>query len=168
MKGKWEEGDPFNRLVEIAFSAEQDGDSHAAQDKLLSSLYGWEDEIAQVRHTKELLAASQRAKEKLPMLKQAFLTGLAPGEYIEVKAPFATPDGGQEWMWVEIIAWREEKITGMLKNEPYNIPSLHGGQSVVVNQQDIFDYLWRHADGRQDGNETGAIIMKMQQVRGER
>lgn len=162
-KGTWEEGDPDNRLIEIAFNRYEGRDVHASQEKLLSTLFGWEDEITQVKHDDELLAASNRAKAILPELKKAFAAGLAPGEYIEVKAPFAVPAGGNEWMWVEITAWHEDKIKGLLKNEPYNIPSLHGGQIVEINQQDIFDYIRRTADGKQEGNETGAIIQKMRQ-----
>ena len=99
---------------------------------------------------------------KMNELKKAFNAGLAPGEYIEVKAPFATPDGNNEWMWVEITVWNGDTIKGLLKNEPYEIPTLHGGQIVEVKQQDIFDYIRRYADGKEEGNQTSAIILKMQ------
>ena len=42
-----------------------------------------------------------------------------------MKAPFATPNGDREWMWVEISSWKDDKIKGLLENEPLNIPSLH-------------------------------------------
>lgn len=163
-KGKWEEGDPKNRLIEIAFDRYPGRDVHAMQEKLLSSLFGWEDALTPVKHNEELLAASRRAKTKLPMLCKEFAEGLKPGEFIQVKAPFKTPDGGQEWMWVEITAWHGSNIKGLLKNEPFNVPSLHGGQIVEVRQEDVFDYIRRHPDGKQEGNETGAIIQKMQQT----
>ena len=66
-------------------------------------------------------------------------------------------------MWIEVTAWNGNKIKGLLKNEPFHIPTLHGGQIVEVNQQDIFDYLRQHPDGKQDGNDTSEIILKMQQ-----
>jgi uncharacterized protein YegJ (DUF2314 family) len=163
-EGKWEEGDPRNRLIEIAFDRYPGRDVHAKQEKLLTSLFGWEDAVAPVKHNEELLAASRRAKTKLPMLRKAFAEGLNPGEFIQVKVPFRTHDGGREWMWVEITAWDGNNIKGLLKNEPFNIPSLHGGQIVEVKQADVFDYIRRHPDGRQEGNETGAIIQKMQQT----
>ena len=163
-KGNWEEGDPNNRLIEISFDRCQGKDNHARQEQLLSSLFGWEDKVTSVRHNEELLAASQRAKEKLPLLYKAFIEGLQPGEYIRVKAPFERPDGGNEWMWVEIITWKGNKIKGLLKNEPYYIPSLHGGQIVEVKQDEVFDYIRDYPDGSQDGNETGKIIQKMQEM----
>ena len=138
----------------------------AKQEALLSSLFGWEDAITPVKHNEALLAASQRAKAKLPALRKDFAAGLNPGEFIQVKAPFKTPDGGQEWMWVEITAWEGANIKGILKNEPFNIPSLHAGQIVQVKQEDVFDYIRQYPDGRQEGNETGAIIEKMQKTTG--
>jgi uncharacterized protein YegJ (DUF2314 family) len=162
MQGAPEEGDPHNRLVEIAFDKYPGGDVHARQDAMLSSLFGWEDEIKRIQHDEELTVASKRARAKLPALRKAFTEGLAPGEYIQVKAPFATPSNGREWMWVEIIEWKGNKIRGLLKNEPFDIPSLHGGQVVQVREEDVFDYLRRYPNGKEEGNETTKIIMKMQ------
>ncbi|HEY6094852.1 MAG TPA: DUF2314 domain-containing protein [Gallionellaceae bacterium] len=167
-QGKWEEGDPKNPLIELTFNRYEGEDNHAKQDKLLSALFGWEDDIVQVKHDDQLLAASNKAKSHLPELKRIFNAGLAPGEYIEVKAPFAVPTGGNEWMWVEITAWDGDKIKGLLKNEPFQIPSLHGGQIVEVSQQDIFDYIRRYPDGKEEGNETGDILQKMQQAKDKR
>lgn len=160
--GEWEEGDPVNRLIEVKFDRYSGTDVHAQRDELLSSLFGWEDEIVQVDHDQELLAASDRAKAMLPALRQTFNAGLEPGEFILVKAPFDTPDGGHEWMWVEVSEWHGDVIKGLLTNEPFNIPNLHAGQIVEVSMEDIFDYIRKFADGSQDGNETGAIIQTMQ------
>jgi uncharacterized protein YegJ (DUF2314 family) len=162
-KGKWEEGDPLNRIIEITFHRYPGHDIHAKQEKLLSSLFGWEDSVAKINHNEELLAASRKARDQLPLLYETFKEGLQPGEFIQVKAPFATADGGREWMWVEITSWQGDSIKGLLKNEPFNIPSLHAGQIVEVKQEDVFDYIRRYPDGRQEGNETGEIILKIQQ-----
>lgn len=162
-KGQWEEGDPRNRLVEIVFDRYSGPDVHARQNAMLSSLFGSEDAIMPVGHNEELLAASRKAKAHLPALREAFTAGLQPGEFIQVKAPFKASDGGQEWMWVEIISWQGNKVTGLLRNEPFSIPSLHAGQTVKVNEKDIFDYIRRYPDGREEGNSTGAILEKMQQ-----
>lgn len=162
LQGVKDQGDPDNRLFEIGFERYPGPDQHARQDRLLSSLFGSEDSVSQVRHTRELLAASERARAKLPALREAFRAGLQPGEYIQLKAPFATRDGRREWMWVEVTSWSGNAIEGLLKNEPDAVPGLHGGQIVKVRQEDIFDYIRRYPDGRQDGNETGAVIQKMQ------
>jgi len=161
VKGTWEDGDPRNRLVEIRFDRYPGPDHYARQEAMLGALFGSEDSVQRVRHTNELLVASKAANAKLPGLREAFRRGLQPGEYIEVKAPFATPDGGNEWMWVEVTSWDGDVISGLLKNEPVNIPSLHGGQQVTISQSRVFDYIRRGADGREDGNETGKILQRL-------
>jgi uncharacterized protein YegJ (DUF2314 family) len=162
-RGKWEDGDPMNRLIEIGFDRYPGRDHHARREAMLSSLFGWKDSSEPVKHDERLLAASRRAKERLPALCKDFSEGLAPAEFIQLKAPFATPDGGREWMWVEVTAWKAGKIRGILKNEPFSIPDLHAGQVVEVSQEDVFDYIRTYPDGREEGNETGAVIGKMQE-----
>lgn len=159
-EGVWEEGDPENRLVEIRFDRYEGPDVHARQVKMVEAMFGWEDSISYIQHDEELKHASQRARETLPALRAAFNSGLAPGEHILVKAPFEKPDGGNEWMWVEVTLWKGDQIKGILQNEPFNIPDLRSGQMVEVSQADVFDYIHRLADGTQEGNETAAIIQK--------
>lgn len=157
-KGTWEEGDPINRLIEITFDRGIGPDIHAKQEHILIQAFGWEDDITNVSHDAALEAASRQARAKLPALQAEFNEGLAPGEFILVKAPFATPDAGREWMWVEVTSWNGDSITGLLKNEPFQIPNLHAGQIVEVSEADVFDYIRRHADGTSEGNETGKLI----------
>ena len=164
VKGTWEDGDPRNRLVEIRFDRYPGPDHYARQDAMLGALFGSVDSVQRVKHTNELLEASKAAGARLPALREAFNRGLQPGEYIQVKAPFATPDGGNEWMWVEVTSWNGDAISGLLKNEPANIPSLHGGQMVKVSQSKVFDFIRRAADGHEDGNETGKILQRLQDV----
>lgn len=162
VQGKWEEGDPPNRLVEIRFDRYRGPDRQSKQTDLVSSLFGWKDSIVSVRHTEELKAASNAAKAKLPELKQSFNKGLQPGEYLHVKAPFGMPGGGNEWMWVEVVEWKGDRIRGVLKNEPMRIPGLHGGQQVDIRQSEIFDYIHYFPNGSQEGNRTGEILEEME------
>jgi uncharacterized protein YegJ (DUF2314 family) len=166
-KGKPQEGDPENQLIEIGFDRYSGPDVHSKQEAMLSAFFGWEDQVTSVKHDEKLAAASQKAKAQLPELQAAFASGLRPGEVILVKAPFPTPTGGSEWMWVEIMAWQGKQIKGRLANEPSSIPALSAGQIVDVNQDDVFDYIRQHPDGRQEGNETAVIIEEMQQKNGK-
>src|SRR5512139_1235462 len=161
MQGTPEDGDPRNRLIEIAFDRYPGADVHARQDAMISALFGWEDSIKRIKHDEALEAASRRAKSRLSALRRAFAKGLAPGEYIQVKAPFATPDDSNEWMWVEVTEWKGGQIRGLLKNEPFDIPGLHGGQVVQVQEEKVFDYIRRYPSGKEEGNETGRIIATM-------
>lgn len=165
VEGRREDGDPDNRLVEIRFDGQPGNDANARQQALLHALYGSQDSITYVKHDEALKAASEAARARLPALQRAFAQGLAPGEYILVKAPFDTPKGGVEWMWVEVTAWKGDAITGLLQNDPFNIPDLHAGQKVQVSQARLFDYIRRFPDGRQEGNETARLIEKQGQSR---
>ena len=157
-----DEGDPANFLLEIRFDAAAGATTQQKQEALLSSLFGWTDTATAVSHTEEILDASERAREKLPQLRRDFNEGLDPGEVILVKAPFTTSSGGTEWMWVEVMQWEGNRIQGLLKNEPVDVPGIRGGSVVTVNQDDLFDYIRNYADGRREGNETGELIQKYQ------
>jgi len=163
--GQWEAGDPRNRLIEIRFDRYEGPDTYARQQALLHALYGTQDAVKYVSHSDQLEAASRAAVAKLPQMRDRFRRGLKPGEVLLVKAPFATSQGGTEWMWVEVTAWSGEQITAVLQNTPFNVPSLRAGQSVKVRQSELFDYLYRDGNGREEGNTTGAIIAKMQEGR---
>ena len=157
-----EQGDPDNLLLEPVFE-HQDGSTK--QQKLglfLSDLFGSKDEIAYIKHNEAIKAASAAARQKLPALKAAFNTGFQPGEYLLLKAPFKTTDQGNEWMWVEVIEWQTQKIKGILKNEPYHIPELKAGATVVINQSEVFDYIRYSSDGSSEGNKTGELIQEFQ------
>jgi uncharacterized protein YegJ (DUF2314 family) len=166
--GTREEGDPHNRLVRLGADTYPGLEPHLQQGTLLSLLFGSEDSITHINHTDELLAASAKAKAKLPELQKAFNDGLQPGEYIEVKAPFVTRSGGQEWMWVEVSSWKGDQIRGLLDNDPVEVEHLHTGQMVSVRQGDVFDYLRHYADKRVEGNTTGDVIKKMSESKSEK
>jgi uncharacterized protein YegJ (DUF2314 family) len=157
-KASWEEGDPRNRLIEITFERGVGPDLPAKANQILSTAFGSEDSVIRVNHDEALEAASRQARKKLPELRKEFIKGLAPGEFIIVKAPFGTPNNGQEWMWVEVMSWNGDKIRGLLRSEPLEVPSLHAGQEVNVSEKEVFDYIRKHADGTTEGNETAKLI----------
>jgi uncharacterized protein YegJ (DUF2314 family) len=160
--GKREEGDPANRLLELAFDQYPGGDLHARQQAMMDSFFGFSDSVHHIKHNDELLAASAKAKRELPGLQKEMAAGFRPGEYLEVKAPFKTESGGNEWMWVEVRKWEGNRITGLLDNEPEAVPGLHSGRQVEVRQEDIFDYIHTFPDKQQEGNETSKIIQRME------
>lgn len=153
-----DKGDPDNRLLELSAALYSGPDPHARLDNLLSSLLGHEDRATKVEHTNELLEESRKEKARLPELRKDFRDGLQPGEYIEVKAGFPTPQGNREWMWVEVTRWSGETITGTLDNDPAEIPDLHAGQVVNIRQDDVFDYIRHFPDGHLEGNTTAPIL----------
>lgn len=162
VNGEHEKGDSANRLYEIAFPREKGMTAQQAQDALLSSLFGASDAITHTKHDEELLAASARAKAKLPALAERFRKGLPIGERLLLKAPFTTDTGGTEWMWVEVIRWKGEQVEGVLQNDPFEVSGLKAGARVEFEDSVVFDYIHYLPDGHSEGNETGRIIQRRQ------
>ena len=111
-----------------------------------------------VAHDRALLAESEAARGRLLALKPRWLRDRRPGEVLLVKGPFKTRSGGNEWMWVEVTRWEGSRITGLLANDPFEVPGLRAGATVHVEESKVFDYLLRRADGGQEGNTTSKLL----------
>jgi len=151
------EGDADNRLLLLVFP----GDPKSLQERhsqAIGTLFGAQDGIAYVEHDAALLAASERARKKLRSLKANYAESPPYGEVLLVKAPFITPAGGNEWMWVEVVRWKGDTIDGILKNDAYEIPDLKDGARVQVKDEKLFDYILTRRDGSHEGNETGRLL----------
>ncbi|WP_190810893.1 DUF2314 domain-containing protein [Flagellimonas sp. S3867] len=153
-----QEGDAYNEQYQIIFENLDFSSPQEEQEELISTIFGATDQVEYINHDDKVLAASNRAKQKLPEYKKLFNHGLEPGFSLLLKAPFETDNGGNEWMWIEVTEWKESKITGILQNDPFEISDLKAGAIVNTDQDDVFDYIYYHADGTNEGNETGAII----------
>jgi uncharacterized protein YegJ (DUF2314 family) len=84
--------------------------------------------------------------------------GLPSGDRLYVKAPFQAEDGAVEYLWVQVVSWRAQSIDGVLRSDPQWVRGVTAGDVVSVEQARVFDYLWRHADGSSEGNETEAFL----------
>ncbi len=133
-------------------------DPAALRYALDSTLGAGDEEMVMVDRDPELVAASARARAALAKLAPMFAEGVPTGTTLMVKAPFATDDGGVEYMWVEATGWKADKIAGVLANEPFDIASLHSGDRVEVTLADVYDYTLERPDGTTEGGETSEII----------
>jgi len=88
----------------------------------------------------------------------AWQQGLPANALVAVSVPFPTRDGGTEYMWVELKTWDGTQLGGVLANEPYNVEGLHKGDSVALKQEEVFDYIWKKADGTREGNTTAPFL----------
>lgn len=160
-QGPWEQGDPYNSIIELHPQYHDAPDMYAQQHALLTEIFGGADDVKNIQQNEELEAASERARAKLPVLREKFLEGYKPGEYLLLKAPFEHEEGN-EWMWVQIKSWEEDgAITGVLRSDPFYVEDLKAGQLVDIREEDVFDFIFNLADGSTEGNETGEIIQKM-------
>ena len=105
----------------------------------------------------DLQAASAVARKRLLKLKDRFKKGPPFNERLIVKGPFRHAEV-TEWMWVELVSWKGNAITGVLLNTPRDLPNYKLGARVSVSLSEVFDYLWTKADGSTEGDETSKII----------
>lgn len=155
---KPEEGDNYNHQLLISFENRKYSSQQEEQEYLVANLFGAEDSIMYINHDSILMAASARAKQRLPELRELFNKGLEPGFSILLKAPFPIGNGGNEWMWVEVTKWSSESITGILQNDAYEISNLKAGTIVTINENEVFDYILYKPDRSFEGNETGKLL----------
>ena len=157
--GKRAQGDAANRLLEITFPGPPK-QLQEQQNALLTRLFGSEDKVVTTEHDAALEAASARARQAVLKHKPRYRMQPPFGEQLMVKAPFEMDGGGNEWMWVEVVRWDGGTIDGVLQSDPQNVPGLKAGARVRVDEGTLFDYLLTRADGRREGNETGALLEK--------
>ncbi len=130
------------------------------QDQLISTIFGAKDEVSYISHNDKIIAAHERAMEKIPALYEKFSKGLPTGTHLLIKFPFENEEEQREWMWVEIVKWEKDMVQGLLQNEPHLIKDLKAGQEIPKQIDEMFDYLIYYPDGIEEGNETGKIMQE--------
>src|SRR5262249_46214802 len=130
------------------------------QNELLAHFFGSEEKVMGAHaDDEELNAARARAQRALAKLKPRMTPRPPDLDHLLVKAPFTTRTNGVEWMWVEIVRWEGKKLSGILQNDPYEVDGLKAGSRVEVEEDSLFDYMYRRADGTSEGGETTKILM---------
>jgi len=127
---------------------------YVEQNRILRELFGSHDEMQDVGHdSPKVLAASAAARKRLVEIIRPRWHGPQDGK-LEVKIPFE----GREWMWVEVLRWKGEQITGVLDNEPKLVTSVKSGSEVRLLQSEVFDYKLDLPDGGVEGNTTARLL----------
>ena len=111
------------------------------------------------REREKLMALSDQARASLKTKKNRFAKGLEEEEQLLVKAFHQG-----SYVWLRVKEWRGNALSGE------QIPDVdaHGqvpkqpGEQITVAFDEVFDYLHVHADGREEGNETGKLIRSLQ------
>ncbi|MCO4745169.1 MAG: DUF2314 domain-containing protein [Proteobacteria bacterium] len=156
-------GDADNRLWEIDAGERDPSDRYAAQDRLYRSLYGdgLDDDVVQLEHDAVTDAARAKALARLVEMSETKAEVLANGS-LQIKGPFPTTRGGTEWMWIEVTRWTEGGFTGVLGNDPEDVPGLTYGSIVTVTFDDVFDYRYDPIGGPCEGWITTRVLAEQQ------
>lgn len=126
---------------------------------LLSELMGGVDEMALVETDDEAMeAAHHEAVAALPLVRERFRAGFQSGEVLQVKHGFPLENAGHEYMWIAVTGWNDGRIKGTLSNDPQYRPDLRAGQKVEIGEDEVYDWLVSHTDGRMEGAYTNRVL----------
>jgi hypothetical protein len=160
-----EEGDADNRLVTVDFSTAPGSSLQERQNALLTAVVGaGGDEVrGATADDPELLAASTRAKKRLPGVAARFKKGLPFPQRLHVKVRFQMPAGGAEYMWIEVTGWRPDAINGVLINDANDPDGPRAGKRVTLKPAEVYDYVILGDGEILEGAETEKILEKREQ-----
>jgi uncharacterized protein YegJ (DUF2314 family) len=81
------------------------------------------------------------ARNRLPEFVAALKS--REGERFALKARFKTWDGGSEQLWLDQVELAEDGFTGVAANRPRNVPGIRAGQRVLVEEEQVLDWMFR-------------------------
>ena len=107
---------------------------------------GQPDYVRAKDNDKDLERAIARAKATYMQLVNALADPKPTFRAFSVKKPFATPDGGEEHIWISEIRWDGKRFQGKISNEPVDTKLVKLGDKVEVTPEELTD--WMYVDGK--------------------
>jgi uncharacterized protein YegJ (DUF2314 family) len=87
-------------------------------------------------------AAIQQARDTLPLFVKAYKSPTPTQTYFSIKARFPYGDDrNAEYMWISNLSLEESRFKGIMDNEPIYVNNIHLGDTVVVEMDDISDWM---------------------------
>jgi len=105
----------------------------------------------------ELKAAVETALQRWPEFVQARQAADDDDTRFLAKAEFSDGDNS-EFMWVQVNFADQQKIEGLLVNEPHELDHVHCGQAVTVEIDKLNDWIYPGKNGNMVGGFTLDII----------
>ena len=137
---------------------------------LASACSGGDDPAAvEAKYQKDLAAASQQAREKLPYFWEHFDTPEAEEYDFSLKVAFPRQDGhdGVEEAWVENIARSPDKLTGELMVDPKYLGSLREGAIMEFSDKQIVDWAFLQGEKLIGHYTTRVMLPRMPEDQAE-
>ncbi len=154
-----EEGDANNRLWALDFPNVAMPTLSEREGVAFDRLYGADDVMFKAKHgDPEMIAARDKARAAFLANEANFRKGLPYNERLLVKKAFQVA-GNTEYMWVEVVRWNPQSVEGLLANDSFYDAKMRTGLKVTVTLDEVYDYLYYKADGSEQGNETGKVLM---------
>ena len=151
------DGDPVPPLLAVHFEGKLVAPSPTAAAQSLSPNTD-APQTAEKPVPTTLAEAQAAMREGLESHRATFVSGVPDGVRLAVSVPFDCPDGSREYLWVEVQSWEGSRLTGHVISSPTRTRAAQKGQSVVVDQGSVFDYLLKRSDGTREGDTVGAFV----------
>ena len=100
----------------------------------------------------------KQAKESLPQAKEKYLNGLDKGESFFFVTRIYDEVGRFEQIFVRVINWEDDKITGTIANDLETVKGFEYGQVIQFPEKDVLDWLIALPDGSEKGNFVGKFL----------
>ena len=107
---------------------------------------------------KKIAPYVEMAKKTLPDAKQKFMKGLSKGEAFFLTTRLFDKNGKYEQIFVRVIKWDGENITGTIASDLNVVKEYKSGQVINMKEKNIFDWLITKADGSEEGNFVGKYL----------
>jgi uncharacterized protein YegJ (DUF2314 family) len=105
--------------------------------------------------------AVAEARRRWPEFVAAFVSRKTTHRFA-IKRGFTTAaDVHHEFMWIQVVDIHEDRITGILDNDPLYVQDLKAGDRVVSRLEDVVDWIYT-AEENLIGNFTGPVILAAQ------
>ncbi len=105
----------------------------------------------------QMSAAIKNAHRSLPHFYSQAEGKLASGNF-SVKVAFPVKGGGNEHIWVSLLARSGKTMEGRLQNNPVNVP-YKINQKVSFTESSLSDWSYWDANGKLHGNYTTRVML---------
>jgi uncharacterized protein YegJ (DUF2314 family) len=107
-------------------------------------------------------AAVTEARRRFPEFMKAFVDRKA-GHHFAIKRGFPSgkDESHHEFMWIQVLDIQEDRIVGILDNDPLYVKEYKAGDRVTTPAGEIVDWIYK-GDLDVVGNFTGPVILAAQ------
>ncbi len=84
--------------------------------------------------------------------------GQLPQIYVKVAFPVERHGVRDEWLWVHVVRWEDDRVEGVLVNEPRRAAGFQAGSYVAFGPDRIADYHEDQPDGSYRGNGLKTLV----------
>jgi uncharacterized protein YegJ (DUF2314 family) len=116
-----------------------------------------QDDLIYPEDQKAIDVASAQARASLPAFWTAFDAASSKQDFT-IKAGMTTKTGPAEHIWIQVSGRQGDEISGLLANEPFDIPGLHLGSKVTIKAAQVSDWAYPKG-GKLYGHFTTRVLM---------